>query len=120
MSSTSSHVGPIHNRRRSQRVLLRIPIAVIATGPDKKMAREQTFTSVVNAHGALIALDLPVRLGQVVILQNPETNEEQSCRVVRVSPGREGKPEVGLEFLKPSPNFWRIAFPPSDWTPPSP
>jgi hypothetical protein len=76
MSSLSSNLAPIHNRRRSQRVLLRMPITVIATGPDKKMAREQTFTSVVNAHGALISLDLSVRVGQVVILQNTETNEE--------------------------------------------
>jgi hypothetical protein len=120
MSSISSNLTPLHNRRRSQRVLLRIPIAVIAKGPDKKMAREQTFTSVVNAHGALIALDLPVRVGQVVILQNPEINEEQSCRVVRINPVGDGKSDVGLEFLKPAPNFWRISFPPSDWTPPSP
>jgi hypothetical protein len=108
------------NRRRSQRVLLRIPIAVIAPGPDKKMAREQTHTLVVNAHGALIGLDLPVRVGQVIILQNPETGEEQSCRVIRFSPSREGQAEVGIEFLKPAPNFWRVAFPPADWVPHSP
>jgi hypothetical protein len=117
MSSLSSNLAPMSNRRRSQRVLLRIPIAVIAPGPDKKMAREQTHTMVVNAHGALIALDLPVRVGQVVILQNPETSEEQSCRVIRVNPAREGKAEVGIEFMKPAPNFWRVAFPPSDWVP---
>lgn len=108
------------NRRRSQRVLLRIPIAVIASGADKKMAREQTHTLVVNAHGALIGLDLAVRVGQVVILQNPETSEEQSCRIIRVNPTREGKAEVGIEFLKPAPNFWRVAFPPSDWIPKTP
>jgi hypothetical protein len=119
MSSSSSNPTHMHNRRRSQRVLLRIPIVVIATGPDGKMARERTFTSVVNAHGALISLDLPVRVGQVIILQNPETNEEQSCRIIHASPSREGKPEAGIEFLKAAPNFWRIAFPPSDWTPPS-
>jgi len=120
MSSLSSNLAPMNNRRRSQRVLLRIPIAVIAPGSDKKMARELTHTSVVNAHGALIDLDLPVRVGQVVILQNIETTEEQSCRVVRFTPSRQGKSEVGLEFLKPAPKFWRVAFPPSDWIPHSP
>jgi hypothetical protein len=59
-------------------------------------------------------------VGQVVILQNPETSEEQSCRIIRVSPAREGKSEVGIEFLKPAPNFWRVAFPPADWVPHSP
>ena len=108
------------NRRRSQRVLLRIPVAVIAPGPDKKMVREQTHTLVVNAHGALIYLDLHVRVGQVVILQNPETSEEQSCRIIRVHSLPEGKTEVGIEYLKPAPLFWRVAFPPEDWVPHSP
>jgi hypothetical protein len=120
MSSLTSNLAATGNRRRSQRVLLRIPIVVLAPGPDKKMAREQTHTLVVNAHGALIALELPVRVGQVIIVQNPETNEEQSCRVIRFNPSREGKAEVGFEFLKPAPHFWRIAFPPSDWVPHAP
>jgi hypothetical protein len=120
MSSLQSNLAPMNNRRRSQRVLLRIPIAVIAPGPDKQMALEQTHTLVVNAHGTLISLSLPVRTGQVVILQNPGTSEEESCRVIRVDPVREGKAEVALEFLKPAPNFWRVAFPPSDWAPHAP
>lgn len=120
MSSLSSNLATINERRRSQRVLLRIPIAVIAPGPDKQMVREQTNTLVVNAQGALINLALPVRVGQVVILQNPETSEEQSCRIIRVNPAREGKSEVGIEFLKAAPNFWRVAFPPADWIPHSP
>jgi len=120
MSSLSSNFAPMSNRRRSQRVLLRIPIAVIAPGPDKKMVREQTNTLVVNAHGALINLDLPVRVGQVVILQNPETSDEQSCRIIRINPVLGSRTEVGIEFLKPAPNFWRVAFPPEDWTPQNP
>lgn len=120
MSSLSSNLATMSNRRRSQRVLLRIPIAVIAPGPDKKMVREHTHTLVVNAHGALIYLDLQVRLGQVVILQNPETSEEESCRIIRTNPVAGGKIEVGIEFLKPAPNFWRVAFPPADWIPHSP
>jgi hypothetical protein len=115
-----SNPAPSHDRRRSQRVFLRIPIAVIAPGPDKKMTREQTHTSVVNAHGALILLELPVRPGQTVILQNPETSEEQPCRVVRVNRVPEGKAEVAIEFLKPAPKFWRVAFPPEDWIPRAP
>lgn len=117
MSILSSNLAPMSNRRRSQRVLLRIPIAVIAPGADRRMAREQTNTLVVNAHGALIHLELPVRAGQSLILQNPETFEEQTCRVVRIDPILGGKTEVAIEFVKPAPNFWRVTFPPEDWTP---
>jgi hypothetical protein len=120
MSLLSSSSGSTSDRRRSQRVYLRIPIAVIAPGPDKKMAREQTHTVVVNGHGALIRLELKVRVGQTVILQNPETSEEQTCRVVHVNTSAEGKTEVAIEFLRPAPKFWRVAFPPEDWIPRAP
>ena len=120
MSPLPSNPGPQHDRRRSQRVYLKIPIAVIAPGADRRMSREQTHTSVVNAHGALILLELPVRQGQTIILQNPETSEEQPCRVIRVGHTPEGKTEVAIEFLKPAPKFWRVAFPPEDWVPRSP
>ena len=108
------------NRRRSQRVLLRIPIQVIGRDPDKKPVSELTHTAVVNAHGALIYLSLEVTVGQVIILKNPETNEEQLCRVARADPAPDGRTEVGIEFVKPAPNFWRVAFPPSDWQPHAP
>jgi hypothetical protein len=120
MSSLSSNLAPMNNRRRSQRVLLRIPIQVIGQGPDKKPVSELTHTAVVNAHGALIYLSLKVTVGQVIILKNPETNEEQLCRVARANPAPDGRTEVGIAFVKPAPNFWRVAFPPSDWKPHSP
>jgi hypothetical protein len=51
MSSLSSNLAPMNNRRR-QRVLLRIPVQVIGQGPDKKPVSEMTHTAVVGAHGA--------------------------------------------------------------------
>ena len=120
MSSLSSNLAPMSNRRRSQRVLLRMSVQVIGRGPDKKPVSEMTQTAVVNAHGALIYLSLKVTVGQVIILKNPETNEEQLCRVARADPAPDGRTEVGIEFVKPAPNFWRVAFPPSDWKPHTP
>jgi hypothetical protein len=120
MSSLSSNLSTMNNRRRSQRVVLRIPVSVIAPGPDGQMVREETETLIVNAHGALIYLNLKVTLGQAIILQNPETSEDQPCRIIRSNPLGQGKNEVGIEFLKPAPNFWRVAFPPEDWSPRQP
>ena len=45
------------------------------------------------------------------------TDEEQECHVVHLGQVRDGKTEVGLEFSEPRPGFWRVAFPPEDWTP---
>ena len=107
----------MNTRRRSQRVLLRMPILVIAIGADKQPVSEKTYTAVVNAHGGLIYLAMKVRVGQALIIRNPESSEEQSCRVAYVNEAHDGKCEVGLEFTTATSNFWHVAFPPADWTP---
>ena len=37
-----------------------------------------------------------------------------------LGPVRSGKAEIGLEFSAPSPTFWRVTFPPEDWSPKHP
>ncbi|HEV3421369.1 MAG TPA: PilZ domain-containing protein [Candidatus Acidoferrum sp.] len=116
----STNPTPPHNRRRSQRVLLRMPILVIARGSDQQHVSENAFTTNVSAHGALLLMSMRVALNQKILIRNTETLEEQFVRVVHVTPAAEGKSEVGVEFLKPAPKFWRISFPPDDWTPKDP
>jgi PilZ domain len=116
----STNPTPPHNRRRSQRVLLRMPILVIARGSDQQHVSENAFTTNVSAHGALLLMSMRVALNQKVLIRNTETLEEQFVRVVHLTPAAEGKSEVGVEFLKPAPKFWRISFPPDDWTPKDP
>jgi hypothetical protein len=60
---------------------------------------------------------MKVLAGDPVTLVNPQTDEQQQARVVYLGPRQSEKQEVGIEFVKPSPLFWRIAFPPGDWTP---
>jgi hypothetical protein len=76
---------------------------------------KRTRTLVVNAHGALISLAANVVLDQTLVLQNALTGEERECRIVFTDRNRIGPIEVGLEFRKPAPYFWRVAFPPDDW-----
>jgi hypothetical protein len=116
----SSNHASIPNRRRSQRVLLRLPVLIIARGADNQHVPENAFTTNVSAHGALLLLTMRVALNQKILIRNPDTLEEQFVRVVHVTPAAEGKSEVGVEFLRPAPKFWRISFPPDDWTPKDP
>jgi hypothetical protein len=109
-------VGEKSNRRRSQRVLLNVAVGVTSQQPDKQPVTEDTNTLVVNAHGALILLKMKVAVGQMLSLKNFKTQEEISCRVVFANQNPMGKSEVGVEFIKPAPTFWRISFPPGDWT----
>jgi hypothetical protein len=120
MSAPPLGPDPAHNRRRSQRVLLRMPIQVIARGAGNEHISENAFTSSVNAHGALIFMTTKVDVGNKLIIKNTETDEEQFVRVIRTNPAPEGRTEVAIEFLRPAPKFWRIAFPPEDWAPHSP
>ena len=72
-------------------------------------------TTTVNAHGCLISMTTRLSRGQQVSLIHPKTAEELPCKVVYVSERAQGRADVGLEFMEPSPLFWRIAFPPEDW-----
>lgn len=85
--------------------------------PGNNVAQEETQTLIVNAHGALIQLALTVEMGQLLGIKNRQTMEQLVCRVVHMGPDQLGKKEVGIEFESPSPRFWRITFPPADWTP---
>ena len=109
--------GNLSDRRRTQRVLLRIPISVRAEFEGDAPITEDTTTLVVNAHGVSIALAMKLRPGQKIVLRNWDTAKEQECRVVhtRARPG--GKNEVGITFVSPMPKFWNIDFPPPDWKP---
>jgi hypothetical protein len=107
------------NRRRSRRVLIHVSLEIVG-GTNGESFREETGTLAINAHGALILLAAPVELEQHLRLRHRGTQEEQDCTVVFVGEEQEGKTQVGIEFLAPAPSFWRIAFPPEDWTPAHP
>jgi hypothetical protein len=105
-------------RRRSMRVLLSVPVHV--TGKDRKDRPfdEETRTLVVNAHGALISLAAAVIAGQQITVANEATQQTGDCRVVYLGSAASGKVQMGIEFVKPSPKFWQIDFPPDDWVVP--
>jgi len=107
-------------RRRSQRVLMQVGVCVRGSDPQGKPFEEYAATLAINAHGALISLKHRLTSGSKVNMKHNMTEEEQECHVVFLGPVREGKAEVGLEFSVPRPGFWRVAFPPEDWTPKSP
>lgn len=112
--------GDNNAQRRSQRVMLKVSVVILAHGADNKVVSETTRTVTVNAHGASVMLGLKVSVGQILMVRNSTTGEEVSCRVVYLSPHQSEKREVGIDFMTPCPGFWHISFPPSDWTMGSP
>src|SRR6266481_9898474 len=112
--------GDNNAQRRSQRVMIKVSVLVLADGAENKPVSEETRTVTVNAHGAMILLGLKVSIGQLLTLRNSSTREEIACRVVYVSPHESEKRQVGVDFMEPCPRFWRISLPPPDWTTQSP
>jgi len=103
------------NRRRSERVMLQVPVTVQVKTRDGKELREETQTVVVNAHGGLLKLRMEVKAGQPIVLTNEKSKVQQGCRVVRVETSEAGLSAVAFEFEQPAPHFWPIVFPPADW-----
>lgn len=118
--SSNTFIHPGTPRRRSQRVLMQVAIRIRGTDAQGKTFEEDTQTLAINAHGALILINARVTSGSIVQMQHKKTLEEQECHVVFLGPVRGGKAEIGLEFSSPRPTFWRVAFPPEDWTPKHP
>jgi len=105
------------NRRRSQRVLMKIPVRVSGQAGAASLFEEDTHTLAISAHGALIVVAVPVYRGQRFTLSNVQTNAALECVVVHVDKVPGEQTQVGVEFMLPNPTFWRVAFPPKDWTP---
>jgi hypothetical protein len=101
--------------RRSQRIELNVPVVVYRARGEGPQFYETTQTLVVSAHGALIALTDLVAPRQKLHMQNRSSGEHLECRVVSVKNVPIGPPKVALEFMRPTPGFWRLAYPPADW-----
>jgi hypothetical protein len=105
------------NRRRSQRVLMTIPVRVSGQNVLGSPFEEETQTRAISAHGALILISAQVYRGQRLTLSNVPAKAALECVVAHIDRHQSDHPQVGVEFMLPNPMFWHVAFPPKDWTP---
>lgn len=96
--------------RRSGRVFHRMRLKAEGRTHDRKKFKEMCETVVVNAYGGLLLLKHEVNNGEMLVLTNPLTQEEQECRVVYLGEPLEKGQRVGIEFLTPAPRFWGVEF----------
>src|SRR5882724_6243518 len=105
------------NRRRSQRVLMTVPVRVSGKSAAGLPFEEETHTRAISAHGALILVSTPVWRGLRLNLSNVQTKAALECVVAHIDKRPSHRTQVGVEFTLPNPMFWHVAFPPKDWTP---
>lgn len=69
----------------------------------------------VSAHGGLIMLEAPVKLGQTIVVMNPKNWDEREAKVAYLGRPHAGLAQVAFEFSRPAPEFWALDSPPSNW-----
>ncbi len=100
-------------RRRSDRLLLTIPIRVEGSSPKGQKFTEETRTLVVNRHGARIQLNHLVAPGAVVRIVNIGARRQAEFRVIGpTQPLSDQGGEWGVECQDSKKNIWGIEFPP--------
>ena len=96
--------------RRSSRVFHKMRVQAQGRAHNRKKFKETCETVVVSGHGGLLLLKHEVADGEMLVITNPETQEEQECRVVYVGDLGDKGQRVGVEFLTPAPRFWGVEF----------
>jgi hypothetical protein len=105
---------PGEERRRSQRVIIRVPLTLKMMKSGDKLA---VHTVAVNVHGAMVLCTQPLDFETKSEMINERTNQRASASVTRAPRQSAEGFLIPLEFDKPTPAFWQISFPPSNWKP---
>ena len=103
-------------RRRGQRVLLRVQASVHVAVQGKTTTIDVATLSV-NPCGALVLMKQSLPAETRLVLEHKATKERVACKVARAPRETPEGFHVPLEFDSPAPGFWKIAFPPADWRP---
>lgn len=101
-----------HAPRRSDRVVIELPIVVTGTDCMGDMFLEQSSTMVVGRHGAKIALTRKLAPDQEINIRCHATGRESDVRVVgQIGTSPEGTFYYGVALLDPDIDLWGIEFP---------
>ncbi|MFZ0214049.1 MAG: PilZ domain-containing protein [Candidatus Acidiferrales bacterium] len=114
--SEGRQLAPGEERRRSQRVTLRVAVK-LHVSIEGKPAIIHAFTADVNDHGAMIYCPEALAVDARFVLEHVNTHQQIGCRVTRPPQALAKGFRVPVEFDHGTPGFWQITFPPTDWKP---
>ncbi len=100
-------------KRRSDRLLLTIPLLVEGKDAEGRAFQSDAQTLVLNRHGGRIRATRRLESGQTVRITNRMSRRSSDFRVIGpVSPVSEQGGDYGVEYLHPGEDIWGIQFPP--------
>ena len=97
-------------RRRAQRVLLRMPVLLHVPNKTEPVKAE---THTVSQTGAMLLVAEGFPAGTKLTVEHPQTEARIEVRIVRAAQLSQGGSLQPIEFLSPAPHFWGVFFPPS-------
>jgi hypothetical protein len=97
------------DRRENLRHTHQVSLLIYGSDSDKQPFHEEAETIDAHENGCSVFLETVVGRGQRLFLTNMRNQAEQECRVIHVGRRVGGKARVGIQFLRPSPQFWRPA-----------
>ena len=102
----------IPGKRRSERVLITIPVQVSHYARDGSPIKESGETLVVTEQGALLRLPSRLVLNAQLEVMNYYSQQVERFRVAHVDgEPKDGQFHVIVEMLRPRDGFWEIRFP---------
>lgn len=102
--------GPYAERRRSQRVMLRVPVTLHVAGLERSL---HAVTLVVNNHGCLLQVAEAIPAATKLTVENENTSHRAAAHVVRAAQITAEGALVPVEFEEEQPGFWNVYFPPA-------
>jgi len=107
---------PAEERRRSQRVIIQVPVTLeLVAGGSKVKVKAKTAS--VNDQGAMLISPKNFPVDTELELVNERTSQKQSCRVTRTAAENQHGYLIPVAFSASAPGFWQICFPPPGWKP---
>jgi hypothetical protein len=103
-------------RRRSQRIVMRVPLLINSADSAAATEWEPVETIVISLYGGLIRTRQEFGVGTTLDIRMRNRSRWARARVVRVAPAANGGGfELGFEILD-QPGFWEMNFLPDRWS----
>jgi len=103
-------------RRRSLRIVRRVPLYVSPTDAPGSAEWEPVETVLISQHGGMIRSRQRFPIGTTLYIRMRDEQRFTRARVVWTATGaKDGHFEIGFEILEP-PGFWEITFPEDRWS----
>ena len=106
-----------HPRRRSARMVLRVPLFINSSDTNGETDWEPVETVMVSLHGGMLRARQNFQVGDTLDIRVRDKNRSARAKVVwassEVTAG--GVVELGFEILDQE-GFWEINFPPDRWS----